>query len=834
MRAIRTYMLGFLLISSFMFAQNVDSLQNVYRTYYETRLLQASSDGRYAVLNHHNTYGKDDDELIDLKTKKITSLKKHDLYRFLDHEVLFMRNKDACRFLNIKTGQYKEIKGNFIATVCEPYQKIILYEVNSKRLMIVAQDAKIVGKEENVSKYQWDDQSNRLISISDRQLVITDLKDQKSGSFRLESDVQWISSTGNMVYGADIRTSQVMLYRVDLSTGQLTQQVVTSPEGFGFVLTSFGFFEIREDEHFLFPMESKSSKLPDMVNPELKITYSNKNSRNKNVHRYLGIYNIKGKQWEYVPDVGMQLPVYKFLNDSGDFVEYNQDTDTVEADPNPVLDLKLVLDYGKKSHSLPRKRSDQGNYLWDRDTGQFIFFEEKKWMSLNLTTGNVKELMPTHVTGWESSGHNGLGNSPEIKPIRVRNQPIILLSNQFDYYAVDLRTHTLKRITNGEEESVKYKLMNVTDQKAPSSWNIQCSEIDFEKDLIFKLFNELNYHSGFARYGIKNDKTIIYKQKNYKEMIPYNKGLLFTSDFALEPFKLTRFENGKYKVVYEALQAESEGLKKMKYEIFQYKTSYGLSNAAVLFPLEYDQNKKYPMIVNIYEKQSRDLLYFLPPYLTATVGFNYLHYLMNGYIVLLPDLQYETGNVKSSMLASLERSIDAAKLLASVDDKNIGIAGLSYGGYETGMALGNSKYFKTGVAGVMVSDLVSLTLSNSEMNTTPNYMRVENQQFRMNSNVFDDWKNYWEHSPVYYLKSVEAPILIWSGLKDHNVSPSQSKMFFLGMKRLKKKAVLLEYVNESHNILQPGNQLDLNVKMWQWFDYHLKNKSPAAWINPVL
>lgn len=219
--------------------------------------------------------------------------------------------------------------------------------------------------------------------------------------------------------------------------------------------------------------------------------------------------------------------------------------------------------------------------------------------------------------------------------------------------------------------------------------------------------------------------------------------------------------------------------------------------------------------------------------LTSTVGFNYLHYLLNGYIVLLPDLQYETGNVKNSMLTSLEKSIDSVKILASVDDHNIGIAGLSYGGYETGLALGNSKYFKTGVAGVMVSDLVSLALSNSEINTTPNYMRVENQQFRMNSNVFDDWKNYWEHSPIYYLKSVEAPVLIWTGLKDKNVPPSQSKMFFLGLKRLQKKAVLLEYENETHNMMNPANQLDLNVKIWQWFDYHLKNKSPAAWITPL-
>ena len=504
----------------------------------------------------------DDDELIDLNSNKITPLKKHDLYQFLDDDILFMRNKDQCRFLNFKTGQYKDVNGHFIATVSTPYQKVVLYDRDSKILMSISKNAQILWKEENISKYQLNDQSGQLIYISDLQLGIIDLKDQKLRSVRLDKNVQWISISGNDIHCADIQKSVITLYRVDRSFNKLTQQLITSPEGFEFVQTLGGYFEIRENEHFLLPMYLKR-KVTDKVDSDLKITYSNKNSMNKSLNRYLGIYNVKEKQWEYVPDVGIQLPVYQFLNDKGDFIVYEQGTDIVEADPNAVLDLKLVLDYGKKSHRLPAKRSDQGNYFWDRERNQFIYFDKKKWMSYNLTRGNVKELMPSHTTGWESGGHNGLGNSPETKPIRVKNQPIILLSNQFDYFTLDLRTHEVKRITKGEEDSIKYKLINVKEQNPPSSWSVKYIEIDLQKDLIFKMFNEVNYRSGFARYSAKNDETIIYKQKNYKEMIPYEKGLLFTSDFAIEPFKLTRFENGKYKVIYEALRVESKDLKKM-------------------------------------------------------------------------------------------------------------------------------------------------------------------------------------------------------------------------------------------------------------------------------
>jgi len=99
--------------------------------------------------------------------------------------------------------------------------------------------------------------------------------------------------------------------------------------------------------------------------------------------------------------------------------------------------------------------------------------------------------------------------------------------------------------------------------------------------------------------------------------------------------------------------------------------------------------------------------------------------------------------------------------------------------------------------------------------------------------LFDNWQNYVDNSPIYYLKNVKVPMLIWAGLKDNNVSPEQSKMFFLGMKRLQKKAVILEYYNETHTIGLKENQLDLNLRIWQWFDYYLKNRLAANWILPI-
>lgn len=831
--AIRRYILGLLLIPGLCFSQNLDSLKAIYSQYYETALLTVSPSGEYAILNHHNTFGKNNDVLLDVKSGKSLALDKHISYQFLGDECLLMQNMERSRFMHLKTHQYRDVAGSHIPAIITRSSQILLQNKIAKEVFLTSTDGKELWKVSNINTSQFDEKNNRLIYTSGDQLVIKDLNSQQLKTHTLGSNIQWMSYYDSRIYCANIQASQIELYILELPLNQLTKKIIVSPPDFEFAPTLNMLFEIREGKHFLFPMYLKC-KLINKENPELKITYSNRNGKDNFLNHHLGIYNIKDGQWDYQPDARENLPVYRFLNDKGDFVVFDESNDVVEEQQNVILDFRLMLDYGKSSYLLPQKRIDDGNYLWDRSTEQFIYFHQNRWMCHHLKTGVDQELLPMDTEGWGNTRNNGLVDAPEVNPIRVKGKSAMILSNQFDYFIVDLKTHQLERITKGEESNIKYELTLPKHQYSKSSWNVRSAEVDLEKEMTFKLCNLMNYNSGFATYSHKKNTTIPHQQAHYREMIPYKNGSFFTSGFALEPLKLTKLEKGKYTVVYESLKTEKEIFNTAQYQVFQYETRYGKANAALLFPIGYDKQKKYPMIVNIYQKQSRDLLYFLPPYLTAGFGFNYMHYLMNGYIVLLPDLQYEIANVKNSVITSLEKSIDAARLLAPVDEKNIGVLGLSYGGYETGLAVTNSTYFKTGVAGVMISDLVSYTLSKSEFISMPNYMRAETQQMRMKHNVFDDWNTYLENSPVYHMKNVNAPVLIWTGLKDKNVPPAQSKLFFLGMKRLQKKAVLLEYTNETHNVFLPSNQLDLNVKIWQWFDYYLKNKRPADWIRPLI
>jgi len=814
-------------------SQAVDSLESGYDKYYNSALLASSESGEFVILKHHNSFGKNEDELFNTVNKQSISLGKYLNYQFLGDQNLMMNDNAKTRFQNLKTNDYSDIPGNYSSSIIEKYNTAVLYDRQAKELVYCTGSGLKKWGASNVIVYDTNEKLNRMAYFDGKKINIRGLDSDLNKSFVTDDDIKWLKIYNGHLYFASITATHMRLHDMDLKSYQITDQLIDADPGFVFAESLITYFEIRENGHFIFPLYLKD-KMDFKEDPELKITYSNVNSKDKYLNHHLGIYNLKEKLYDYHPKKEDLLPLYKFLNEKGDFVVYDQSIDTVEYEDNVVRDLKLFLNYGKESYVINQITAEEGNYLWDQNTRKFIYFKNKRWWCKIIDTGEDREILPLNTAGWSDNFRNGIAKNPESSPVKIVSTSSVLLTNQFDYFVLNLDSYKLEKVTRGEENKVKYKLQLSKDHFPESNWNVRLATVDLSKELLFKLENKEKFHFGFATYSHKNKNTVIYEQGHYREAVHIKNGLLMTSEFAMEPLSITKTQKNNSEIVYKALGNERKVLETMQYKIFQYTTSYGTSQAALLFPVNYDKRKAYPMIVNMYENQTREVQYFDAPHLRARDGFNYMHYLLNGYFVLLPDLQYDLNNVKLGMIESLEKSVDTANSIESIDNKNIGILGLSHGGYETGLALGNSRYFKTGVTGVMISDLISYALSNSAIRTEPNYLRVENHQVRMRNSLFDDWNNYLENSPIYHLKNVSSPVLIWTGVKDPNIPTTQSKMFFLGMKRLRKNAVLLEYINETHTMNSKKNKLDINHKIFEWFEYYLKSKKPAKWMLPLI
>lgn len=78
---------------------------------------------------------------------------------------------------------------------------------------------------------------------------------------------------------------------------------------------------------------------------------------------------------------------------------------------------------------------------------------------------------------------------------------------------------------------------------------------------------------------------------------------------------------------------------------------------------------------------------------------------------------------------------------------------------------------------------------------------------------------------------VSAPMLLWAGTNDGNVSPEGSKSMFIALRKYKKPVVALLYDKEKHALMKPETQKDLTIKILDWFNYHLKDRNDIPWIQ---
>ena len=99
-------------------------------------------------------------------------------------------------------------------------------------------------------------------------------------------------------------------------------------------------------------------------------------------------------------------------------------------------------------------------------------------------------------------------------------------------------------------------------------------------------------------------------------------------------------------------------------------------------PQNFNPSKKYPMIVNFYEKNSETLYsYRTPEPHRSTI--DYHMYTSNEYIVFNPDIVYREGYPGESAYNCIMPGISMLIEKGFVDEKKIGAQGHSWGGYQT-------------------------------------------------------------------------------------------------------------------------------------------------------
>ncbi len=260
-------------------------------------------------------------------------------------------------------------------------------------------------------------------------------------------------------------------------------------------------------------------------------------------------------------------------------------------------------------------------------------------------------------------------------------------------------------------------------------------------------------------------------------------------------------------------------------EVITYKREDGLDLSATLYlPVDYDKNKKYPMIMWAYPREFVDAS-SASQVTSSSKEFTYLSYgtplywVNRGYVVLddaaFPiigeDGEQPNDTFVEQLVANAKAAIDAVDALGYIDRSRVAVGGHSYGAFMTANLLSHSNLFAAGIAR---SGAYNRTL-------TPFGFQAEE-------------RNYWEAPEIYYSMSpfmnaekMKTPLLLIHGEADNNSGtyPMQSERYFNALKGLGAPVRLVMLPNESHGYTARESIMHLLWEQDQWLEKYVKNKA---------
>ena len=497
------------------------------------------------------------------------------------------------------------------------------------------------------------------------------------------------------------------------------------------------------------------------------------------------------------------------------------------------VDRFLLQDYRTFSPKLKidiYDRQEDTSFLMDTITayaptmlyispgGEYILYgKDKNWYAYHVATGAKKVIdgsglrTPYFSPDGQRVLFDGDGGLWSYNPVENR----LSKPGDFEGYQVT--------ILNGTSKDIAYRF----DRKI----------IDPEKPVLLKLYDPRENKSAYILHkNGKNETLIPFTGMNIKELTydeDYRHFYYSEENYNLPP-RLVYKEPGKDPTVLFQSNETDSAILSLKQETVSYANSDGIPLKGILYyPLNYNPSGKYPMVVRIYQRQSHiQNRYPLAEFSTSNSdGFNLRLLLEKGYCVYFPDIVFGQKGTGLSALDCVNSSLDALVDNPLIDKNRIGLCGHSHGGYETNFIATHSDRFAAYVAGAGNSDIVRSYFSYNYNFTSPFYWQFETGQYEMGKSFSEDKQLYFQNSPIHYVDRVNAPILLWTGKKDRNIYWEQTMEFYIGLKRNRKKVVALFYPEEGHTMYSRHACNDLSLRILDWFDYYLKGKKGAEWIE---
>lgn len=454
---------------------------------------------------------------------------------------------------------------------------------------------------------------------------------------------------------------------------------------------------------------------------------------------------------------------------------------------------------------------------------------DSAWMAYSLADDQLRTITSAEV----STFYDELNDRP-MHPSSYRlagwleNDEAVLIYDRYDIWQIDPSGRRApKRLTEGREKGMSYRYVRLDPEERfikPGS------------KLLLNQFNNQTKGHGYAWLDLSTGSISVIQSGDYAldrrplkaknaERYVYTK-----EDFRTFPDLIYGSSLKGGKTISEA-NPQQANFRWGNMELYEWTSLDGeVLQGLLVKPDDFDPTKKYPMIVNFYERSSDGLFNHRGPQAHRST-INYSYYVSRGYIIFNPDIPYRVGYPGESCYNAVMPGITSLINEGYIDRERIGVQGHSWGGYQIAYLVTKTDLFRCAESGAPVVNMVSAYGGIRWGSGMSRMFQYEHTQSRIGGTLWEYPLRYLENSPIFSIDKINTPVLILHNDNDSAVPWYQGIEFFTAMRRLDKKAWMLNYNGEPHWPLKLANRKDFQRRMSQFFDHYLMDDPLPSWME---
>ncbi len=254
-------------------------------------------------------------------------------------------------------------------------------------------------------------------------------------------------------------------------------------------------------------------------------------------------------------------------------------------------------------------------------------------------------------------------------------------------------------------------------------------------------------------------------------------------------------------------------------EIIRWKSRDGMEiEGLLLYPVNYETGKKYPLLVQVHGGPSG---VYLQSFMAGWANSGQV-WAGKGWACFYPNFRgssaygeaFQRANINGwgkGDYQDIQSGIDMLIARGLADPERTAQAGWSYGGYMTAWTITQTTRFKAAMVGAGLTNMFSMYSTNDLQRVLEDYF---------SSQPWQKPEAYIEASAMNFIRQARTPTLILHGASDQRVPPGQAQELYMGLKKNGVPVEMVTFPREPHGLGEPRHQLDKMKREYAWIASH--------------